>query len=108
MTAPANKNDTTAAIALMVAVVAAMLIANSPLGGGYRDVLAADFTIGVAPLALTKSVLHWINDGLMAIFFLLVGIEIKRECTVGELASLQRAALPAIAALGGMLVPALV
>jgi len=109
MTAPTNdNNDTTAAIALMVAVVAAMLIANSPLGGGYRDVLAADFTIGIAPLALTKSVLHWINDGLMAIFFLLVGIEIKRECTVGELASLQRAALPAIAALGGMLLPALV
>ena len=107
MPAPTNKQDTTAAIALMIAVALAMLLANSPLGAGYRDLLAHDLTIGIAPLALTKNVLHWINDGLMAIFFLLVGIEIKRECTVGELASLRRAALPAIAALGGMLVPAL-
>jgi NhaA family Na+:H+ antiporter len=92
----------------MLAVVAAMLLANSPLGPAYQAWLAHELTIGIAPLALTKSVLHWINDGLMAIFFLLVGIEIKREATVGELASLDRAALPAIGALGGMLVPALV
>ena len=103
-----NKNDTRAALALMVAVVLAMLLANSPLGPAYQALLAHDLMLGIAPLALTKSVLHWINDGLMAIFFLLVGIEIKREATVGELASLERAALPAIGALGGMLVPALV
>jgi NhaA family Na+:H+ antiporter len=102
-----NKSDIPAALALMVAVVLAMILANSPLGAGYRQVLAHHLTLGVAPLALTKSVLHWINDGLMAIFFLLVGIEIKREATVGELASLDRAALPAIGALGGMLVPAM-
>jgi Na+:H+ antiporter, NhaA family len=103
-----NKSDTPAAIALMIAVALAMLVANSRLGPGYQQLLAHDLTIGLAPLALTKSVLHWINDGLMAIFFLLVGIEIKRECTVGELASLEKASLPAIGALGGMLLPALV
>jgi len=103
-----NKSDTPAALALIVAVVLAMLLANSALGPAYQALLAHDLAIGIAPLALTKSVLHWINDGLMAIFFLLVGIEIKRECTVGELASLDRAALPAIGALGGMLVPAIV
>src|SRR6187397_1663425 len=103
-----DKSDTPAALALMVAVVLAMILANSPLGPAYQQLLAHDLMLGIAPLALTKSVLHWINDGLMAIFFLLVGIEIKREATVGELASLERAALPAIGALGGMLVPALV
>ena len=103
-----NKSDKPAALALMLAVVLAMVLANSPLGAAYQQLLARDLAIGIAPLTLTKSVLHWINDGLMAIFFLLVGIEIKRECTVGELASLDRAALPAIGALGGMLVPAMV
>jgi NhaA family Na+:H+ antiporter len=87
-------------------VMLAMILANSPLGPAYQQLLAHDLTLGIAPLALTKSVLHWINDGLMAIFFLLIGIEIKREWTVGELATLERAALPAIGALGGMLVPA--
>jgi NhaA family Na+:H+ antiporter len=104
----ANKRDKLAAFALMAAVAVAMLVANSPLGANYQQLLAFDLTLGLAPLALTKSVLHWINDGLMAVFFLLVGIEIKRECTVGELASLRQASLPAIGALGGMLVPALV
>src|SRR3954463_13977867 len=103
-----NKSDTPAALALMVAVVLAMILANSSLGPAYQRLLAHDLTLGLPPLALTKSLLHWVNDGLMAIFFLLVGIEIKRECTVGELASLDRAALPAIGALGGMVVPALV
>ena len=103
-----NKSDTPAALALMLAVVAALALANSPLGPAYQAWLAHDLTVGITPLALTKSVLHWINDGLMAIFFLLVGIEIRREVTAGELASRDRAALPAVAALGGMLVPALV
>jgi NhaA family Na+:H+ antiporter len=110
MTAPAaaNKRDTWAAMALMAAVTVAMLIANSPLGAGYSELLLREFAIGIRPLALEKNVLHWVNDGLMAVFFLLVGIEIKRECLVGDLASPRRALLPGIAALGGMLVPALV
>jgi NhaA family Na+:H+ antiporter len=103
-----NKSDKPAAFALMAAVAAAMLVANSSLGANYQQLLSFDLSLGLAPLALTKSVLHWINDGLMAVFFLLVGIEIKRECTVGQLASLRQASLPAIGALGGMLVPALV
>ena len=109
MTATASQQrDTPAAFALMAAVAVAMLLANSPLSTNYVELLLRPVTVGAAPLALTKTVLHWINDGLMAVFFLLVGIEIKRECVVGDLASRSRAVLPAIAALGGMLVPALV
>ena len=85
-----------------------MIMANSPLGPAYQQLLAHDLTLGIAPLALTKSVLHWINDGLMAMFFLLIGIEIKRECLWVNSRAWSRAALPAIGALGGMLVPALV
>jgi NhaA family Na+:H+ antiporter len=109
MSAPsANKRDTYSALALMAAVVLAMLIANSPIGERYHALLLRDLTIGLPPLALRKDVLHWVNDGLMAMFFLLVGLEIKRECLVGDLASPRRALLPAIGALGGMLVPALI
>ena len=61
-----------------------MLIANSPLGANYQELLLRPDHGRLAPLALTKNVLHWINDGLMAVFFLLVGIEIKRECTGGR------------------------
>ena len=103
-----NRRDILAALALMVAVALALLIANSPLASNYRALLLRDVVIGIAPLQLTKSVLHWVNDGLMAVFFLLVGIEIKREYVAGELSSPSRAVLPAIAALGGMLGPALV
>ena len=103
-----RKRDRIAALALLGAVAAAMLIANSPLADGYRELLLRRLSLGLPPLALTKTVLHWINDGLMTLFFLLIGIEVKREILVGELASRDRALLPAIAAVGGMLVPALV
>jgi NhaA family Na+:H+ antiporter len=103
-----NKRDKLAALALMAAVLLAMAVANSAVGANYQELLLRPITLGIAPLALTKNLLHWVNDGLMAVFFLLVGIEIKRECLVGELAGWRRAALPAFAALGGMLVPALV
>jgi NhaA family Na+:H+ antiporter len=110
MAAPtdSNKRDKLAAFALMGAVLLAMAVANSAAGANYQELLLRPVTLGIAPLALTKDLLHWVNDGLMAVFFLLVGIEIKRECLVGELAGWRRAALPAFAALGGMLVPALV
>ncbi|MHA6723199.1 Na+/H+ antiporter NhaA [Sphingomonas sp. RS2018] len=87
-------------IVLMAAAVIALVIANSPAGPGYDALLH----IGIGPLSLG----HWINDGLMAVFFLLVGLEIKREMLVGELSSWRRRALPGMAAAGGMLVPALV
>lgn len=89
-----------AGIVLMAVAVAALVIANSPLGPGYEGLLHA--TLG--PL----SVGHWINDGLMAVFFLFVGLEIKREMLDGQLSTWSRRILPGIAALGGMIVPALI
>jgi NhaA family Na+:H+ antiporter len=87
-------------IVLMAAAALALIVANSPLAEAYFDALHAY----IGPL----SVSHWINDGLMAVFFLLVGLEIKREMLDGQLSTWPRRALPGIAAAGGMLVPALV
>ena len=87
-------------IILVCAAVAAMIIANGPLGPAWREALLAPV------LGLTGE--HWVNDGLMAAFFLVVGLEIKRELVEGQLATWRRRALPAMAALGGMIVPALI
>ncbi|GGF52657.1 Na(+)/H(+) antiporter NhaA [Azorhizobium oxalatiphilum] len=87
-------------IILMAAALAALIVANSPLASAYFDALHAY----VGPL----SVLHWINDALMALFFLLVGLEIKREVLDGQLSTWARRTLPGVAALGGMIVPGLV
>jgi len=95
-------------ILLIVAAVIALLWANSPIASSYVSFWETRLSIGVDEMVLPKSLLHWINDGLMAVFFLVVGLEIKREVLVGELASVRRAALPIAAALGGALVPALV
>ncbi|MFN0218363.1 MAG: Na+/H+ antiporter NhaA [Hyphomicrobium sp.] len=95
-------------LVLMAATVLALITANSPLSQTYFETLEAHFTIGIAPLAMTKTLSHWINDGLMAIFFLLVGAEIKREFVKGALSDRRSAVLPIIAAAGGMLVPALI
>jgi NhaA family Na+:H+ antiporter len=96
--------EAAAGLLLMAAAALALVVANSPAAPIYRAALSADIGLPVASLSL----LHWINDGLMAIYFLLVGLEIKRELLAGELSSVKRAALPGIAALGGMLVPALI
>ena len=93
-------------ILLLACAIVALVWANSPWKDRYYDLWHARVTLGTAQLYLTESLLHWVNDGLMAIFFFVVGLEIKREVLVGELASPRRAALPAIAALGGVLVPA--
>ena len=93
---------------LVVCACAALAIANSRWAGAYDHVLATTIAIGGAGQVLSLSVHQWINDALMAVFFLLVGLEIKREALVGELASPRQAALPIIAAVGGMLVPALI
>ncbi len=95
------------AVLLMLAAVAAVVWANSPYGYSYAQMLHVEGTIGIGSFALTKSLSHWINDGLMGIFFFLVGLEIKREVIAGELSSLRKATLPAMAAVGGMVVPAL-
>ncbi len=94
------KSEASGGILLIAAAVAAMLVANSPLGPGYFEALH----LKVGPLSL----LHWINDALMAVFFLLVGLEIKREFVVGHLSRWSDRALPMLAAAGGMAVPALV
>ncbi|WP_188502213.1 Na+/H+ antiporter NhaA [Pontibacter amylolyticus] len=93
---------------LMACVVLSLLIANSPLGPGFERFLAQQIGYESEALQLRYPVLLWINDGLMAIFFLLVGLEIKRELVEGELSSFKQAALPVFAAIGGMLVPAAV
>jgi NhaA family Na+:H+ antiporter len=93
-------------IVLLICAVAAIAWANSPAGDAYFHLWEHTFTIGFEGFALTKSLHHWINDGLMVVFFLLVGLEIKRELFVGELSSFKQALLPIVAAIGGMLVPA--
>jgi len=91
---------------LIGCTVAALIWANSPFAGSYFHFWHTDLTFGHIGGLLAKPLHFWINDGLMALFFLLVGLEIKREILVGELASFQRAVLPIAAALGGMIVPA--
>lgn len=91
-------------IILIFCVVISLIIANSALGGGFQDLL--HYEIGTHLFNLKYPIHIWINDGLMAIFFLLVGLEIKRELVEGELSSFKNASLPIFAAIGGMLVPA--
>lgn len=95
-------------VILLLCVVISLLIANSPLGTKFEALLA--FVIGYSgeSFSIEYSLAAWINDGLMAVFFLLVGLEIKREIIEGELSSPRKAAMPIFAAVGGMLMPALV
>ncbi|SKB36578.1 Na+/H+ antiporter NhaA [Daejeonella lutea] len=95
-------------IILLVCVVISLIIANTGAGEGFENLLAAELGRDFGIVNLRYPVLLWINDGLMAIFFLLVGLEIKRELVEGELSSAKQAALPVFAAVGGMLVPALI
>lgn len=92
---------------LVVAAVAALAWANSPWSGAYRNLWTSEAGIHIAGHELTLDLRHWVNDGLMALFFLVVGLEIKREVTSGHLAGRRAATLPVAAALGGMIVPAL-
>lgn len=98
--------QTASGILLILSTLAALLWANSPWGESYESFWHIPMTIRVADLGLDWTLAHWINDGLMAVFFLLVGLEIKREMIAGELADVRRALLPILAALGGMVVPA--
>ena len=94
-------------VMLLVSAAVALLWANSPFAETYFGLLEQRIDVGPAAHPLSLTVLEWLNDGLMAVFFLLVGLEIKREFLVGELASPRQATLPIAAALGGMVVPAL-
>ena len=93
-------------ILLLAATVLALAWANSPWSDSYFHLWESYLSISLGDLVLKESLLHWVNDGLMVIFFFLVGLEIKREILVGELASLRRAALPLMGAVGGMAIPA--
>ncbi len=100
------KLEAASGILLVLAGVLAMIAANSPLAGYYQSWLQLPISLHIGEFKLDKTLLIWVNDLLMAIFFLLVGLEVKREATSGELSERSKVALPAIAALGGMVVPA--
>lgn len=100
------KLETSSSIILFIATVSALVIANSPLGKSYLDFWNNYITISLPGFELSKPVLKWINDGLMAVFFFLIGLEIKREIVSGELSDFKKASLPILAAVGGMLFPA--
>ncbi len=99
-------NETSGSILLFAATVAALVWANSPWSASYFALWKLPLQLGRRPL-LSMDLHHWIDDGLMVLFFLVVGLEIKREIVKGELSSIRQAALPIIAALGGMILPAL-
>ncbi len=98
--------ETASGALLMIAAVLALIMANSGLYHAYQHVLHTHVVVGYGDWVIDKTLHHWINDGLMALFFLVVGLEIKREVLVGELADLRQATLPIVAAVGGMVVPA--
>nr|WP_202450317.1 Na+/H+ antiporter NhaA [Streptomyces sp. SID4917] len=104
--ADALRTETVGGVLLLVAAVVALIWANTPLSGSYESV--SDFHFGPGALGLDLSVQHWAADGLLAVFFFVAGIELKRELVAGELRDPKAAALPVIAALSGMAVPALV
>jgi len=100
--------QSTSGVLLMMCAVAALIIANSHWSEAYHHILQLKFTIGVEGFQISKSIHHWINEGLMALFFFVVGLELKREILVGELADRKQAMLPIVAAMGGMIMPALI
>lgn len=101
------KYETSAGFVLMFVAVLALIANNSPLSGFYSGFLSTPVEVQFGNFEIAKPLLLWINDGLMAIFFFLVGLEIKREVLEGELSSFDKAALPIFAAIGGVIVPAL-
>jgi Na+:H+ antiporter, NhaA family len=101
-------DESSSGILLIIATVLALIFSNSALAPFYESFLHIPVEIRVGALHLDKSLYHWVNDGLMAIFFLLVGLEVKRELIEGHLSSIKKVILPGIAAIGGMLVPALI
>ena len=100
--------QTTTGIVLMFMTVVALLLANSPLADTYAHFFHTKIDLTVGSWAISHTIHHWINDGLMAIFFFIIGLEIKREILVGELSNIKVAILPILAAIGGMVIPALI
>jgi Na+:H+ antiporter, NhaA family len=102
------QSESAGGILLVCAAVLAMIAANSPAEAVYRYLVELPVQVRVGPVEIAKPLLLWVNDGLMAVFFFLVGLELKRELLEGELADRKRIALPALGAIGGMAVPAMI
>ncbi|MDA3908460.1 MAG: Na+/H+ antiporter NhaA [Sulfurimonas sp.] len=100
--------QTTTGLILMIMTIVALILANSPLTQEYMNFFHAKIGLTVGSWALSHTIHHWINDGLMAIFFFVIGLEIKREILVGELSNIKVAMLPILSAIGGMVLPALI
>lgn len=101
-------NSTTSGIVLFASAVIALVMANSPWGEAYHHIWEHKFSIGYDEHVISKTLHHWINDGLMAVFFFVIGLELKREIMAGELSRPRDALLPLLAGLGGMAAPALI
>lgn len=102
------KLESAGGILLLFSAAVAMLLANSPLSSQYNDFLNLPVSLQIGSFSINKTLIHWVNDGFMVVFFVLVGMEVKKELFEGALSSYQQAIFPAIAAVGGMIVPALV
>jgi NhaA family Na+:H+ antiporter len=101
-------SEKVAGLLLVLFTIVSLLIANSGAGAGYIEFMHRKIDLSFANVSLNYSVEHWVNDGLMAIFFLLVGLEVERELYIGELADFKKAILPLAAAIGGICIPALI
>ena len=102
------ESEKVAGLLLIICTIISLVIANSSFGEGYIHFMHQKVDLSFANVSLSYSVEHWVNDGLMAIFFLMVGLEVERELYVGELADFKKAILPLAAALGGICIPALI
>jgi NhaA family Na+:H+ antiporter len=102
------KSESAGGLLLMFTAALAMVLANSPLSNFYELIISTPVHIRIGPLEIAKPLLLWVNDGLMATFFFLVGLELKRELLIGELSDRSKIVLPAMGAVGGMVVPALI
>jgi len=102
------KGESAVGVLLILATTLAILLANSPYAAIYKDFLDIPVVVSIHEFTIAKPLLLWVNDGLMAVFFFMVGLEIKREVLEGSLSHISKVAVPAFAALGGMIVPALV
>ncbi|MGB5868420.1 MAG: Na+/H+ antiporter NhaA [Arcobacteraceae bacterium] len=102
------KDESFSGVLLFIATLAAVIVANSALGDAYYNLWHMPLGITLGGHTIAMDLTHWIDDGLMALFFLMVGLEIKRELLIGELSSISKASFPIIAAIGGMAIPALV
>lgn len=102
------EKKTSVGLLLIFSAILAMIVANSPLAETYHNLWKQYIHLGINDFVIRKNLLHWINDGLMSIFFFMIGLELKREILQGELSSLRKSMLPIAAAIGGMLFPALI